>query len=563
MTDIDLLPMHDGPTAPWSWRRFTSMLILGVAVAALAGCATAPKKSGKHGKEYFSEKKYGVKASPRVASKHDKIRKGGGRYLVGKPYKVAGRWYKPRAVSHYSKTGKASWYGSAFHGRLTANGEVYDMNGLTAAHPTLPLPSYVRVTNLKNNRSVVVRVNDRGPFHGHRLIDVSKRTAELLDYKRFGVARVKIDYIGRAPLHGHDQEYLMASYSGPGHPGRDLPKGITEPGASMPGTMLASIDDAPVREAIGKAPTPPQRPFAVPIRSVQVAYDPAAAFSSPSPDASMMVASLESEQAPGARDEEKPAGTSLVDTPIPSQSEGKTSSATSTYSPDGLADRRQRRGNDARAVQTVAFAAPVRTERPGRDSAVRRVAYEASPTPAPTSTRGTPPRSLGTLPAKAVYGTGGPYHPLPPASIGATTRAPASKGPMVLISDDRGAAAMVPGALFYAPSYRVAEAHQVLAHAAPNSVPLRVLAAQHEPMASAGDIAVQVGVFGDHDNVARLERMLKRYGTVETHQMTLDGRTVTAVTLAAFAPGVSADEAVRAAEALGARGARIVGDAAK
>ena len=93
--------------------------------------------------------------------------------MVGKPYQVAGRWYTPRVDNNYDKTGKASWYGSNFHGRLTANGEIFDQNAMTAAHPTLPLPSYVRVTNLQNRRSVIVRVNDRGPFVADRLIDLS------------------------------------------------------------------------------------------------------------------------------------------------------------------------------------------------------------------------------------------------------------------------------------------------------------------------------------------------------------------------------------------------------
>ncbi len=97
------------------------------------------------------------------------------------------------------------------HGRLTANGEVFDMGSLTAAHPTLPMPSYARVTNLSNGRSLIVRVNDRGPYHGNRLIDVSNKAAELLDFKGNGVARVRVEYVGRAPLEGSDDRQLMAT----------------------------------------------------------------------------------------------------------------------------------------------------------------------------------------------------------------------------------------------------------------------------------------------------------------------------------------------------------------
>ena len=111
---------------------------------------------------------------------------------VGNPYKVAGVWYYPKEEPYYDETGYASWYGKDFHGKLTANGEVYNMNALTAAHKTLPMPSYVKVTNLDNNRSIVLRVNDRGPFVAGRLIDVSRRGAQLLGFQKQGVTRVRI-----------------------------------------------------------------------------------------------------------------------------------------------------------------------------------------------------------------------------------------------------------------------------------------------------------------------------------------------------------------------------------
>lgn len=121
-------------------------------------------------------------------------------YKVGGPYQVNGRWYRPTIVSDYEAVGVASWYGDPFHGRLTANGELFDMWQLTAAHPTLPLPSTVRVTNLDNGRSLIVRVNDRGPFVKDRLIDLSRAAARSLGFEGNGLARVHVAYLGPARL---------------------------------------------------------------------------------------------------------------------------------------------------------------------------------------------------------------------------------------------------------------------------------------------------------------------------------------------------------------------------
>ena len=120
---------------------------------------------------------------------------GVGSFKVGKPYKVAGVWYYPAADPSYDETGIASWYGADFHGKRTANGAIYDMNQLTAAHRTLPMPSRVRVTNLENGRTVDLTVNDRGPFAKGRIIDVSRRGAELLGFRNRGTARVRVQLI--------------------------------------------------------------------------------------------------------------------------------------------------------------------------------------------------------------------------------------------------------------------------------------------------------------------------------------------------------------------------------
>jgi rare lipoprotein A len=134
---------------------------------------------------------------------------GGGRYHVGEPYQVAGRWFTPKEQPNYDKTGPASWYGEAFNRRMTSNGEWFDMTRLTAAHPTLPLPSYAKVTNVKNGAAVIVRINDRGPFVGPRIIDLSKQTASILGFKRQGTATVRVQYIGPAPI-DDDGSNLMA-----------------------------------------------------------------------------------------------------------------------------------------------------------------------------------------------------------------------------------------------------------------------------------------------------------------------------------------------------------------
>src|SRR3954468_4045810 len=192
-------------------RRTTAIVLAarGTVAAAtcllLANCASSEKFAGR------VDPKYGVSSSPRVVAFGENVPKGGGTYRVGKPYTVAGRGYVPEEDPEYRAEGMASWYGDDFHGRVPANGEVFDMTSLTAAHPTLPIPSYARVTNIRNGKSLIVRVNDRGPYHGNRLIDVSNKAAELLEFKANGVAQVRVEYVGRAPLEGSDDRQLVAT----------------------------------------------------------------------------------------------------------------------------------------------------------------------------------------------------------------------------------------------------------------------------------------------------------------------------------------------------------------
>lgn len=174
--------------------------------------------------------------------------KGGGRYHVGKPYEVGGRRYYPAEDPGYDKIGQASWYGPKFHRRMTSNGEWFDQDYLTAAHPTLPLPSYARVTNLENGRSLVVRVNDRGPFVADRIIDLSKKSADVLDIRRKGTARVRVQYLGPAPL-GDDGTDLARMNRGQPVMVADAPQAAT--GAPV---VRAQPMDQPVAVASARGP---------------------------------------------------------------------------------------------------------------------------------------------------------------------------------------------------------------------------------------------------------------------------------------------------------------------
>ena len=146
-------------------------------------------------------------------AKQGKRTAAGGIYKVGKPYKIAGEWYYPRENTKYDNIGIASWYGPKFQGRRTANGEIFDMNLLTAAHPTLPMPVMVQVTNLENGRSMKLRVNDRGPFKKNREIDLSRRAAEILGFKDKGTARVRVKYLHRAPLYNQRGQLISGDES--------------------------------------------------------------------------------------------------------------------------------------------------------------------------------------------------------------------------------------------------------------------------------------------------------------------------------------------------------------
>jgi rare lipoprotein A len=237
--------------------RRSNPIVLARRAAAVAACLVLANcaSSGKFASRV--DPKYGVSSSPRVVELGDPVPKGGGTYRVGKPYTVGGQVYVPEEDTNYRAEGMASWYGDDFHGRLTANGEVFDMGSLTAAHPTLPMPSYARVTNLRNGKSLIVRVNDRGPYHGNRLIDVSNKAAELLDFKGNGVAKVRVEYVGRAPLEGSDDRQLIAT----------LRTGVPAPSPSTVriASARAFVPEIPssAGRIRGEVPMPEGRPYSL------------------------------------------------------------------------------------------------------------------------------------------------------------------------------------------------------------------------------------------------------------------------------------------------------------
>jgi rare lipoprotein A len=193
--------------------------------------------------------------APPVVDHTVTVPKSAGVYKVGTPYQIDNVWYYPREQPDYDETGIASWYGPTFYGKRTANGEIYDGDKLTAAHRTLPMPVNVRVTNLENGKAITVRVNDRGPYARGRIIDLSRRAAELLDVVQNGTARVRVTYLGRASLDG-------------GAPANDTPPEVANalpaaPSGKVDAAALGVIPGA-VTEAPPAAPVKPRAAPALP-----------------------------------------------------------------------------------------------------------------------------------------------------------------------------------------------------------------------------------------------------------------------------------------------------------
>ena len=182
--------------------RLARVMTLALLASALAACSTSAP---------FQALTSPLASTQRPIDDQDPIAKGGGSFKIGRPYELNGRTYVPAEDPNYRTEGIASWYGPDFHGKPTANGEIFDMNGISAAHPTLPMPSYLRVTNLANGRSIIVRINDRGPYARERVTDLSVGAARALGFYEQGLARVRVEYVGRAPLGGSDDRMLLAT----------------------------------------------------------------------------------------------------------------------------------------------------------------------------------------------------------------------------------------------------------------------------------------------------------------------------------------------------------------
>ncbi|MBL8569586.1 MAG: septal ring lytic transglycosylase RlpA family protein [Phreatobacter sp.] len=264
------------------WRRLaTCTALCGIGVL-LAGCASQDRVAqGSPSVDRYNAR-YGVSSSPRVVEEGRPVPRGGGVYRVGRSYTVAGRRYTPYEKREgHTETGIASWYGRQFHGRLTANGEVYDMHTLSAAHRTMPMPSYARVTNLTNGHSLIVRVNDRGPFHGNRVIDLSQRASNMLDFRGRGLARVRVEYVGRAPLEGSDDRMLLATLRTDG-------SAAPRPSMGAGNTMIASASPAAPQAAAPQAanvpaPAPVQQAEAPAQEAPRGLFQLASATSAPAP----------------------------------------------------------------------------------------------------------------------------------------------------------------------------------------------------------------------------------------------------------------------------------------
>ena len=230
-----------------------------------------------------------------------------GVYKLGQPYQIQGRWYYPEFDPEYDRVGLASWYGEPFHGRATANGERFDRGTVTAAHPTLPLPSLVRVVNLANHRELLVRVNDRGPFVGERLIDLSQEAARQLGFERQGLAQVRVQFVrladaegepprpttrrARAPVPEPSLEpapQLVAAAPAPGRARASMPQRTAEPApqlvaaAPAPGRARASMPQQPAEPAPQLVAAAPAQcharfiqvgAFAEPVRARRVAAE--------------------------------------------------------------------------------------------------------------------------------------------------------------------------------------------------------------------------------------------------------------------------------------------------
>jgi rare lipoprotein A len=456
------------------WTALATSVVLGVG---LAGCGSSSVTS-THTAKAEIDPRLGVAPSPRVVAMGKPVPKGGGRSMVGKPYTVAGKRYVPRLDPDYEAVGMASWYGDAFHGRRTANGEVFDANSLTAAHPTMPLPSYARVTSLTTGRSVMVRVNDRGPFHSNRVLDMSRRTAEMLGVRSAGIAKIQVEYVGPAPTEGDDSRYLMASYRGPADVAPSMPETLVASATALPGVALRGVADT-VSSTVGSflpASGEPEAPAAV-----------AAPAAAPAESAApVMVASVLPQPRPVV-------------------------------------------------IETFAVVASA-------DPAAVLVAEE--------------PVQLASL----APGGASPLPPVVPAAYQVDVP-PAAQPAMTFQVGPQPVARPIATARASYAEDRVAQAYAAV-DGIGGGVGLgdltRSLEALAAPRADSAAVTVQVGLFGDPANAARVIAAFETLATATVDEVTVDGRVLKRVRVSAVDPSVTVDALIAAAERAGARGARVV-----
>ncbi|MCM5551759.1 septal ring lytic transglycosylase RlpA family protein [Pleomorphomonas sp. NRK KF1] len=446
----------------------STSLVLAIGVA---GCGTTEQGPLKSAKAKV-DPKYGVAPSPRVVAMGEAVPKGGGRAMVGKPYQIAGKTYVPRVDPDYKVVGLASWYGTDFHGRRTANGEVFDAASISAAHPTMPLPSYARLTSLASGRSVIVRVNDRGPFHSNRVLDMSQRAADMLGVKRAGVAKVRVEYIGPAPTEGDDSAFLLASYRGPS---------LNEPQAEKPNVMLAAVESLPgvktMMHVFDGSDAPKAAPVAAP--AVMAAAAPADAVGTPAPAIDVV--------------------------PMPRPVE------TFDYVTIASADPADFVGQSQVAALTpAAFTQTVPLPQP-------RMSYAA-----PDANTYQPTVMFGDV----------ALPPLPPNASGyAADRVSQAYQAVDGIGAGTGLSDLV------SKLEGLAEPKPAVAHELSGPV-------------------VQLGVFGNPDNVAKVSAALSAYGTAVVTDISVSGRAMKLMRLTSLT--VTPDRAIAAAEAAGIDGARLL-----
>ncbi len=468
----------------------------------LAGCASTPGKisSKTAAAKAQVDPKYGVKPSPRVVAEGP-IPKGGGREMVGKPYQVAGKRYVPKHDPNYTATGLASWYGDAFHGRYTANGEIYDMTHLSAAHTTMPLPSYARVTSTDTGRSVIVRVNDRGPFHGKRIMDLSKRAADMLGIRRAGVAKIKVAYVGPAPKEGDDTPFLVASYRGPAAPAT----------VDAPATMIARNDAVP---GVTAKPAPARSaPAAVAVAApVQVAT--ITAIPRERPTASFETYAVVASVDPADAFSSSVADTMMASADVPTLTVTRAAASVSAT------------GFDPSLVQKASLTVPAPEAAP---------VAATVPVAAPAVQAGVP-AGADQIEMLIDQQSAPGAVPLPPtAPVLAMTNSYAADR----IDQAYGAFAGFDGGL------ALADAPEAPAATAPAATPSAALQAA----------LVEVGVFANRDNAGRLAERLSSIGSVDLSSVVSGGRELTRVRITALAAGVSPAMAVEAAVKAGATGA--------